>query len=95
MWNERVKEARLGSLAEDINKAMGKKTQVFSLWRQFLSSVRGKGIPVKMILHVYLSRWSAIGKVTQFRRELAVQEIRYFDMDDAQVPRDPGHILRQ
>lgn len=48
------KEARLGSLAKDpdICKAVGRKAQVFSLWRWFLPSVRRKGIPVEIIVHV-------------------------------------------
>lgn len=51
--------------------------------------------PYKDDIPCNLGRWTAAEKVTHFLRELAVQEINYFDVDNVLVHMNPDHVLCQ
>jgi len=85
------KEAKqLGSLARDggIDKAVGEKDQVLSLWRRLLSGVRER-YPFSDNFVCYPGKWTNMERGIQYLRELAVQELVYCDTDDEQVPHRP------
>ncbi|KAK4827542.1 hypothetical protein QYF61_018886 [Mycteria americana] len=76
------KEAQqLGSLAKDktIDKGIGKKAGVLSLWRRLLSSVKD-------------SKWTNIEGGIQYLRELAMLEVICNNLDDNQASKDPDEI---
>jgi len=88
------KEAKqLGSLARDggIDKAIGKKEQVLSLWRRLLSGVRER-YPFSEDFVCCTGKWTNMERGIQYLRELAVRELVYCDTDDEQVPTDPDEI---
>jgi len=88
------KEAKqLGSLARDggIDKAIGKKEQVLSLWRRLLSGVRER-YPFSDDFVCYPGKWTNMERGIQYLRELAVRELVYCDTDDEQVPTDPDEL---
>jgi len=88
------KEAKqLGSLARDggIDKAVGKKEQVFSLWRRLLSGVRER-YPFSDDFLCYPGKWTNMEMGIQYQRELAVWELVYYEPDDEQVPTDPDEL---
>jgi len=88
------KEAKqLGSLARDggIDKAIGKKEQVLSLWRRLLSGVRER-YPFSDDFVCYPGKWTNMERGIQYLRELAVQELVYYDPDDEQLPTDPDEV---
>jgi len=88
------KEAKLlGSLAREggIDKAMGKKDQVLSLWRRLLSGVRER-YPFSDNFVCYPGKWTNMERGIQYLRELAVQELVYYEPDDDQLPRDPDEV---
>jgi len=88
------KEAKqLGSLARDwgIDKAIGKKEQVLSLWRRLLSRVRER-YPFSEDVVCYPGKWTNMERGIQYLRELAVRELVYCDTDHKQVPTDPDEV---
>ncbi|KAK4806940.1 hypothetical protein QYF61_027307 [Mycteria americana] len=87
------KEARqLGSLAKDktIDKGIGKRAGVLSLWRRLLSSVKDR-YPFKEELANSQSKWTTIEGGIQYLRELAMVEVIY-NLDDDQVSKDLDEI---
>ena len=88
------KEAKqLGSLARDgdIDKAIGKKEQALSLWRRLLSGVRER-YPFSDDFVCYPGKWTNMERGIQYLRELAVQELVYYDLDNEQLPTDPDEV---
>jgi len=88
------KEAKqLGSLARDggTDRAVGKKNQVLSLWRRLLSGVREK-YPFSEDFVCYPGKWTNMERGIQYLRELAVQELVYYEPDDEQLPTDPDEV---
>jgi len=88
------KEAKqLGSLARDggIDKAIGKKEQVLSLWRRLLSGVRERH-PFSEDFVCYPGKWTNMERGIQYLRELAMRELVCYDPDDEQVPTDPDEL---
>jgi len=88
------KEAKqLGSLARDrgIDKAIGKKQQVLSLWRRLLSCMRER-YPFSDDFVCYPGKWTNMERGIQYLRELAVWELVYNEPDDEQVPTDPDEV---
>jgi len=88
------KEAKqLGSLARDggIDKAIGKKEQVLSLWRRLLSGLRER-YPFSDDFVCYPGKWTNMERGIQYLRELAVRELVYCDTDNEQVPTDPDEV---
>ena len=90
----KAREAKqLGSLSREggIDKVIRKKTQALSLLRQLLSSVRERYLfseddifcPVKC---------TTMERGIQYLRELAMQEIVYYDLDNVHLPRDPDDV---
>jgi len=87
------KEAKqLGSLVRDggIDKAIGKKEQVLSLWRRLLSGVRER-YPFSKDFMCYPWQVDQYGNI-QYLRELAVSELVYCDTDNEQLPSDPDEL---
>ncbi|GAB0177472.1 ubiquitin carboxyl-terminal hydrolase 4 [Grus japonensis] len=76
---------QLGSLSREggIDKTIGKKAQALSLWRRLLSSVRERCLPGK---------WTTMERGIQYLRELAMQEMVYYDPDNVQLPTDPDEV---
>uniref|UniRef100_A0A8D0FLD9 Uncharacterized protein n=1 Tax=Strix occidentalis caurina TaxID=311401 RepID=A0A8D0FLD9_STROC len=88
------REARqLGSLSREggIDKAIGKDTQNLSLWKRLLSSVRER-YPFNDNFTCQPSKWTTMEIGIQYLRELAVQEVVYYDPDNAQLPTDPDEV---
>jgi len=85
------KEAKqLGSLARDggIDKAIGKKAQVPSLWRRLLSGVRER-YPFSEDVICHPGKRTNMERGIQYLRELAVRELVYYDPDNVQLLTDP------
>ncbi|GAB0186329.1 hypothetical protein GRJ2_001098200 [Grus japonensis] len=78
---------QLGSLSREggIDKATGKKAQALSLWRRLLSSVRER-YPFSKDVVCRPGKWTTMERGIQYLRELAVQEMVYYDPDNAQLP---------
>jgi len=88
------KEAKqLGSLDRegDIDKAIGKKAEVLSLWRTPLSGVRER-YPFSDDFVCYPGKWTNMERGIHYLRELAVREMVYYDPDDEQVPTDSDEV---
>jgi len=88
------KEAKkLGSLARDggIDKAIGKKEQVLSLWRRLLSGMRER-YPFSDNFVCHSGKWTNMERGIQYLRELAVRELVYHEPDDDQLPTDPDEV---
>ncbi|GAB0206759.1 hypothetical protein GRJ2_003141500 [Grus japonensis] len=84
---------QLGSLSREggIDKAIGKKAQALSLWRRLLSSVRER-YPFSKDVICRPGKWTAMERGIQYLRELAVREMVYYDLDNAQLPMDPDEV---
>ncbi|GAB0209058.1 hypothetical protein GRJ2_003371500 [Grus japonensis] len=84
---------QLGSLSREggIDKVIGKKTQAFSLQRQLLSSMRAR-YPFSEDVVCRPGKWTTMEQGIQYLRELAVQEMVYYDPDNAQLPTDPDEV---
>ncbi|GAB0189163.1 hypothetical protein GRJ2_001381600 [Grus japonensis] len=84
---------QLGSLSREggIDKAIGKKAQALSLWRQLLSSVRER-YPFSEDVVCWPGKWTTMETGIQYLRELAVREMVYYDLDNAQLPTDPDEV---
>jgi len=88
------KEAKqLQSLARDggIEKTIGKKEQVLSLWRRLLPGVRER-YPFSDDFVCYPGKWTNMERGIQYLRELAVQELVYKEPHDDQLPTDPDDV---
>ncbi|GAB0209877.1 hypothetical protein GRJ2_003453400 [Grus japonensis] len=74
---------QLGSLSREggVDKAIGKKTQALSLWRQLLSSVRER-YPFSEDVVCHPGKWTTMEGGIQYLRELAVREMVYYDPDN-------------
>ena len=73
-----------------IDKAIGKKQQVLSLWRRLLSGVRER-YPFSKDFMCYPWQVDQYGNI-QYLRELAVSELVYCDTDKEQLPSDPDEL---
>ncbi|GAB0189164.1 hypothetical protein GRJ2_001381700 [Grus japonensis] len=84
---------QLGSLSREggIDKAIGKKAQALSLWRQLLSSVRER-YPFSEDVVCRPGKWTTMERGIQYLRELAVREMVYYDPDNAQLPTDHNEV---
>ena len=84
---------QLGSLSREgaIDKAIGKKTQVLSLWRQILSGVMER-CPFKEDVTCHPSKWTTMERATQYLKELAMLEVIYNDLGNEQLPTDPDEV---
>ncbi|GAB0209093.1 hypothetical protein GRJ2_003375000 [Grus japonensis] len=84
---------QLGSLSREggTDKAIGKKTQVLSLWRRLLSSVRERDLFSEDVVR-RPGKWTTMERGIQYLRELAVREMVYYDPDNAQLPTDPDEV---
>ncbi|GAB0201686.1 protein NYNRIN-like [Grus japonensis] len=84
---------QLGSLSREggIDKAIGKKAQALSLWRQLLSSMRER-YPFSKDVICRPGKWTTMERGIQYLRELAVREMVYYDPDNAQLPTDPDEV---
>ncbi|GAB0198638.1 hypothetical protein GRJ2_002329200 [Grus japonensis] len=84
---------QLGSLSREggIDKAIGKKAQALSLWRRLLSSVRER-YPFSEDVVCRPGKWTTMERGIQYLRELAVREMVYYDLDNAQLPTDPDEV---
>ncbi|GAB0195092.1 hypothetical protein GRJ2_001974500 [Grus japonensis] len=84
---------QLGSLSREggIDKAIGKKAQALSLWRRLLSSVRER-YPFSKDVVCRPGKWTTMERGIQYLRELAVREMVYYDLDNAQLPTDPDEV---
>ncbi|GAB0204052.1 macrophage immunometabolism regulator [Grus japonensis] len=84
---------QLGSLSREggIDKAIGKKAQALSLWRRLLSSVKER-YPFREDVICRPGKWTTMERGIQYLRELAVQEMVYYDLDNAQLPTDPDEV---
>jgi len=88
------KEAKqLGSLARewDIDKAIGKKKQVLSLWKRLLSGMRER-YPISEDFVCCPGKWTIMERGIQYLRELAVRELVYYDPENEQLPTDPDEV---
>ncbi|GAB0209526.1 hypothetical protein GRJ2_003418300 [Grus japonensis] len=87
------KAKQLGSLSREggIDKAIGKKAQALSLWRRLLSSGRER-YPFSEDVICQPGKWTTMERGIQYLRELAVQEMVYYDPDNAQLPTDPDEV---
>ncbi|KAM9590490.1 uncharacterized protein ACIBXB_005749 [Morphnus guianensis] len=88
------KEAKqLGSLSREggIDKAIGRKTQVLSLWRRLLLGVKER-YPFKDEVTCHQGKWTTMERGIQYLRELAVLEVIYNDPENAQSPTDPDEV---
>ncbi|GAB0180627.1 hypothetical protein GRJ2_000528000 [Grus japonensis] len=74
---------QLGSLSREggIDKAIGKKTQALSLWRQLLSGVKER-YPFKEDVICHPGKWTTMERGIQYLRELAMLEVIYDDLDN-------------
>ncbi|GAB0177816.1 hypothetical protein GRJ2_000246900 [Grus japonensis] len=81
---------QLGSLSRErgIGKAIGKGTQALSLWRRLLSGMRERH-PFKEDVICHPGKWTSMERGIQYPRELAMQEMGYYDPDNTQSPTDP------
>ncbi|GAB0209210.1 hypothetical protein GRJ2_003386700 [Grus japonensis] len=77
---------QLGSLSREggIDKAIGKKTQALSLWRQLLSSVRER-YPFSEDVVCQPGKWTTMERGIQYLREIAMQDMVYYDPNNAQL----------
>ncbi|GAB0199275.1 hypothetical protein GRJ2_002392900 [Grus japonensis] len=84
---------QLGSLSREggIDKAIGKKAQALSLWRQLLSSGRER-YPFSEDVICQPGKWTTMERGIQYLRELAVWEMVYYDPDNVQLPTDPDEV---
>jgi len=84
---------QLGSLARDggIDKVIGKKEQVLSLWRRLLSGMRER-YPFSDDFVCYPGKWTNMERGIQYLRELAVRELIYYEPNDEQLPTDPDEV---
>ncbi|KAM9591473.1 uncharacterized protein ACIBXB_006269 [Morphnus guianensis] len=88
------KEAKqLGSLSREggIDKAIGRKTQLLSLWRRLLLGVKER-YPFKDEVTCHQGKWTTMERGIQYLRELAVLEVIYNDPENAQSPTDPDEV---
>ncbi|GAB0207938.1 hypothetical protein GRJ2_003259500 [Grus japonensis] len=74
---------KLGSLSREggIDKAIGKKTQALSLWKQLLSSVKER-YPFSEDVECRPGKWTTMERGIQYLKELAVWEMVYYDPDN-------------
>ncbi|PKU32055.1 ubiquitin carboxyl-terminal hydrolase 4 [Limosa lapponica baueri] len=84
---------QLGSLSREggIDKVIGKKTQALSLSRQLLSGMRER-YPFSEDVVCHPSKWTTMERGIQYLRDLAMWEMIYYDLDSAQLPRDPDEV---
>ncbi|XP_049649568.1 uncharacterized protein LOC126035258 isoform X3 [Accipiter gentilis] len=88
------KEAKqLGSLSREggLDKAIGRKTQVLSLWRRLLLGVKER-YPFRDEVTCHQGKWTTMERGIQYLRELAVLEEIYNDPENAQSPTDPDEV---
>ncbi|KAK4815958.1 hypothetical protein QYF61_010452 [Mycteria americana] len=88
------KEAKqLGSISREggIDKAIGKGAPALSLWRRLLSAMKER-YPFKEDDVYRPGKWTTMERGIQYRRELAMLEVIYGDLDDEQLPRDPDEV---
>jgi len=83
----------LGSLAREggIDKAIGKKAQVLSLWRRLLSGVR-EMYPFSEDVACYPGKWTNMERGIKYLGELAMRKLVYYDPDNEQLPTDPDEV---
>ena len=74
-----------------IDKVIGIETQVLSLWRRLLAGVKERYTHKEDIVY-QIGKWTTMHKGLQHLRELAVLEMVYSDLDNAQTPKDPEDI---
>ncbi|GAB0188040.1 hypothetical protein GRJ2_001269300 [Grus japonensis] len=84
---------QLGSLSREggIDKAIGKKTQALGLWRQLLSGMRER-YPFSEDVVCHPGKQTSMERGIQYLRELAVWEMVYYDLDNAQLRTDPDEV---
>lgn len=96
LWDNRAssselefKEAKqLESLSREgeIDKAIGRGTQVLSMWRWLLSTVKERHIMC------HPGKWATMERGIQYMSELAMLEMIYDDSHNAQLPTDPDKV---
>ncbi|GAB0206226.1 hypothetical protein GRJ2_003088200 [Grus japonensis] len=88
-------EEDLGVLVDNkeggIDKVIGKKAVALSLWRRLLSSVRER-YPFSEDVVCRPGKWTTMERGIQYLRELAMQEMVYYDPDNVQLPTDPDEV---
>ncbi|GAB0196181.1 hypothetical protein GRJ2_002083400 [Grus japonensis] len=85
---------KLGSLSREggIDKVIGKKPQALSLWRQLLSSMRGRYPFSEDDVVCRPGKWTTMERGIQYLRELAMWEMAYYDTNNVQLPTDPDEV---
>lgn len=88
------REARqLGSLSREggIDKAVEKGTQALSLRRRLLSGIKER-CAFKEDNICNPGKWVTVESGIQYQRELAMLEVVYSDLDNAQLSNDPEEV---
>ena len=84
---------QLGSLSRErlIDRVIGREAQVISLWRRILTAVKER-YPHKEDIVYQVNKWTTMDQGLQQLRELAVLEMIYSDLNNAQTPTDPDEV---
>ncbi|XP_071886614.1 uncharacterized protein [Anas platyrhynchos] len=84
---------QLGSLSRErlIDRVIGREAQVLSLWRRILKAVKER-YPHKEDIVYQVGKWTTMDKGLQQLWELAVLEMLYSDLNNAQTPKDPDEV---
>ncbi|XP_071892181.1 uncharacterized protein [Anas platyrhynchos] len=84
---------QLGSFSRErlIARVIGREAQVLSLWRRLLAAVKER-YPHKDDTVYQVSKWTTMDKGLQHLWELAVLEMLYSDLNNAQMPKDPDEV---
>jgi len=70
---------------------IGKQAQALSLWRQLLLAMKER-YPFSEDIVDYRRKWTTMERGIQYLKELAMWELVYYDLDNAQLPTDPDEV---